>query len=65
MRWWKINNDTLKLIGRDTYFVETNNEDYINVNRIALTNMRDLIFTMTVKYDSTTKKYKITKATIS
>lgn len=58
-------NDTLKLIGRDTYFVETNNEDYINVNRIALTNMRDLIFTMTVKYDSTTKKYKITKATIS
>lgn len=58
-------NDTLKLIGRDTYFVETNNEDYINVNRTALTNMRDLIFTMTVKYDSTTKKYKITKATIS
>ena len=58
-------NDTLKLIGRDTYFVETNNEDYINVNRIALTNMRDLIFTMTVKYDSTTKKYKITKAKIS
>lgn len=59
------NKDILKLIGKDTFFVESNNENYINTNKVALTNMRDLIFTMTVKYDSTTKKYKITKATIS
>lgn len=59
------NKDILKLIGKDTFFVESNNENYINTNRVALTKMRDLIFTMTVKYDSTTKKYKITKATIS
>lgn len=58
--------DTLMLVYDDTtFFVESNNENYINTNKVALTKMRDLIFTMTVKYDSTTKKYKITKATIS
>lgn len=57
--------NTLKLIGKDTYFVETNNEDYINANKTALTKMGDLTFKMTVKYDSTTKKYKISTAEIS
>ena len=60
-----LNGDVLSLIGKDTYFVETNNEDYINANKTALTKMNDLTFKMTVKYDSTTKKYKISKATIS
>lgn len=57
--------DILNLIGQDTYFVETNNEGYVNTNRIALTKMGDLTFKMTVKYDSTTKKYKISTAEIS
>lgn len=60
-----LNGDVLSLTGQNTYYVETNNEDYINANKTALTKMGDLTFKMTVKYDSTTKKYKISKATIS
>lgn len=57
--------DTLMLLGSELFFVETNNENYINANKTALTKMGDLIFKMTVKYDSTTKKYKISTAEIS